>query len=139
MYGVTHLIPARFLCLIAHLVVAVTILWARDANVKASLPLVYTQEDYYNIDTGLIVGLILTLVFLALELVGFVSGVTMFVNLESLFSIVAHASACIALSYFLFEEWPINMFWPVFAFCSALPAVVDTVLMIKKVFLTKSS
>ncbi|XP_038076206.1 transmembrane protein 107-like [Patiria miniata] len=139
MAGITHLIPARFLCLIAHMVVSITILWSRDANIRACLPSSYTQADYNSADTGFLAGLILSLIFIAMELAGFMSGVTMFVNMESLFSITAHAVGAVFLSYFLLEAWPCNTYWYMFGCSSAFPFVVDTFVIISKIFFNKSS
>ncbi|XP_067412565.1 transmembrane protein 107 isoform X1 [Emydura macquarii macquarii] len=44
------LVPARFLTLTAHLVIVITIFWSRDNNVRASLPLQYTQQEYERRD-----------------------------------------------------------------------------------------
>ncbi|XP_033107701.1 transmembrane protein 107-like isoform X1 [Anneissia japonica] len=127
---VTNIVPARFLCLISHLVVAITILWARDANVIASIPADYTQDEYDDKDVSLIVGLVFTLFFIGLELVGFMSGVSMFSNFANLISVIAHASATVSLSYFLFEKWPIYRFWWIFSFCSVVPAFIEMVIII---------
>ncbi|XP_002739405.1 transmembrane protein 107-like [Saccoglossus kowalevskii] len=115
------LVPARFLSLIAHLVILITILWARDANVKACLPLEYTDEQYSAKDTELIIGLSLGIAFIGIELICFMSGTTMFMHSQSLISIGAHASGAVALSFYLFEEWPCDTFWWIFGFCSAFP------------------
>lgn len=128
--AVSQLVPARFLCLIAHLVVTITILWSRDANVRACLPLSFTQSEYDNIDTGLLSGLIVTLILLFLELVGFLSGVSMFIHSAGLLSTLAHASGAVALSYFLFNEWPCDIFWYIFGFCSVFPALVEVIVLI---------
>ncbi|XP_022090254.1 transmembrane protein 107-like [Acanthaster planci] len=139
MAGLTHLIPARFLCIIAHMVVSITILWSRDANLKACLPASYSQEQYDSADRGFLAGLILSLIFIVMELAGFMSGVTIFVNMESLFSITAHSVGAVFLSYFLFEVWPCNTYWYMFGCCSAFPAVIDTGVIISKIFFNKSS
>ncbi|XP_068780114.1 transmembrane protein 107 isoform X1 [Struthio camelus] len=45
------LVPARFLALTAHLVAVLTIFWARDPHVLASLPLEFSPEEYARVDT----------------------------------------------------------------------------------------
>ncbi|KAJ8021548.1 hypothetical protein HOLleu_38791 [Holothuria leucospilota] len=130
MMAVTSLIPARFLCMISHLIIAITLLWSRDGNVKSCLPEDYTDAQYRSVDTGLLIGLILVIVFLAIEIIGFISGVSMFIHLAGLISTGAHASGSIALSYFLFEEWPCYTFWWIFSFCSVVPALIEVVLLI---------
>ncbi|XP_028654094.2 transmembrane protein 107-like isoform X1 [Erpetoichthys calabaricus] len=130
MSAISSLVPARFLTLIAHLVIVITIFWSRENNVLACLPLQYTQQDYNNKDTELIVALSVTLGMFAIELAGFFSGISMFNNSQSLLSIGAHSSASVALLFFLFEQWNCSIYWWIFAFCSALPALIEIVLFI---------
>ncbi|XP_077171880.1 transmembrane protein 107 isoform X3 [Paroedura picta] len=127
---VNGLVPSRFLTLTAHLVIVITIFWSRENNVRASLPLQCTQQEYEKQDTEMVVALSVTLGLFAVELAGFLSGVSMFNNLQSLLSTGAHASAVIALLFFLFEQWDGSQYWWIFAFCSALPAAVEVLLFI---------
>ncbi|XP_053542405.1 transmembrane protein 107 like isoform X5 [Ictalurus punctatus] len=46
MWAISSLVPARFLTLITHLVIVITIFWSRENSVKACLPLTYTVEEY---------------------------------------------------------------------------------------------
>ncbi|PIO34282.1 hypothetical protein AB205_0072430, partial [Aquarana catesbeiana] len=71
---ISSLIPARFLTLLAHLVIVVTIFWSR---VSASL--LSRRLSYW-----LIVALSVTLGMFVIELAGFLSGVSMFNNTQSL-------------------------------------------------------
>ncbi|XP_018598100.1 transmembrane protein 107 isoform X2 [Scleropages formosus] len=130
MSAVNSLVPARFLTLTAHLVIVITIFWSRDNNVRACLPLDFSQEEYNSQDTQLVVALSVTLGLFFIELMGFFSGVSMFNSSQSLLSSAAHASASIALLFFLFEQWSCAIYWWIFAFCSALPAVVEILLFI---------
>lgn len=41
-----------------------------------------------------------------------------------------HASAAIALAYFIFDSWPCGNYWYIFGFCSAFPAVTEIFVMI---------
>ncbi|XP_062993374.1 transmembrane protein 107 isoform X2 [Elgaria multicarinata webbii] len=127
---VTGLVPSRFLTLTAHLVIVITIFWSRESNVRASLPLQSTQEEYENKDTELVVALSVTLGLFAVELAGFLSGVSMFNNVQSLLSLTAHCSASICLSFFVFERWETVTYWYIMGFCSALPAAVEVILFI---------
>ncbi|XP_041479468.1 transmembrane protein 107-like [Lytechinus variegatus] len=135
--ALTNLIPARFLCLIAHLVITVTLIWSRDANVRACLPETYTDTEYNTVDVALIIGLSLSIVFLVIEIIGFMSGVSMFIHPVGLLSTTCHASAAIALSFYLFEEWPCYIFWYIFGFCSAFPALVEIAVLIAVLGLKK--
>ncbi|XP_040202713.1 transmembrane protein 107 isoform X1 [Rana temporaria] len=127
---INSLIPARFLTLLAHLVIVVTIFWSRENNVLACLPVSYTQDQYNAADTQLIVALSVTLGMFVIEMAGFLSGVSMFNNTQSLLSIGAHASASVALLFYLFEGWQCPVIWWIFAFCSAFPAFTEIIVFI---------
>ncbi|XP_036381077.1 transmembrane protein 107-like isoform X1 [Megalops cyprinoides] len=130
MTAVHSLVPARFLTLTAHLVIVITIFWSRENNVRACLPLEFTQEEFNAQDTQLVVALSVTLGLFAVELAGFFSGVSMFNSSQSLLSILAHVSASVSLLFFLFEQWTCDIYWWIFAFCSAIPALVEVFLFI---------
>ncbi|XP_040923738.1 transmembrane protein 107 like isoform X3 [Betta splendens] len=101
-----------------------------ENNVKACLPLDYSQEQYDEQDGKLVVGLAVTLGLFGVELAGFFSGVSMFNCTQGLLSIGAHASASVALLFFLFEQWECDIYWWILSICSVLPAFVEIVLFI---------
>ncbi|XP_055111968.1 transmembrane protein 107 isoform X1 [Symphalangus syndactylus] len=133
---VSGLVPSRFLTLLAHLVVVITLFWSRDSNIQACLPLRFTPEEYDKQDVHplplcrLVAALSVTLGLFAVELAGFLSGVSMFNSTQSLISIGAHCSASVALSFFMFERWECTTYWYIFVFCSALPAVTEMALFV---------
>ncbi|XP_039356029.1 transmembrane protein 107-like isoform X5 [Mauremys reevesii] len=127
---VSGLVPARFLTLTAHLVIIITIFWSRDNNVLASLPLQYSQQQYQRQDVELVVALAVTLGLFAVELAGFLAGVSMFNKTQSLLSLAAHCSASICLSFFVVERWESATYWYILAFCSALPAAFEILLFV---------
>ncbi|CAK8690649.1 transmembrane protein 107-like [Clavelina lepadiformis] len=124
------LIPARFLVLVAHLVIVITMFWSLDQNIQACLPVSYTTDQYSSQRTLLIVLLSITLGMFLLELIGFVGGFSMFNSTQSLLSIGAHAGACVALSFYLFDQWDCGLYGYIFGFCSVLPAVTETTVII---------
>lgn len=130
MSAINSLVPARFLTIIAHLVIVITIFWSRENNVKACLPLDFTQEEYDIEDKKLVVALGVTLGLFAIELAGFFSGVSMFNSSQSLLSTGVHASASVALLFFLFEQWECDIYWWILALCSFLPAFVEVLLFV---------
>ncbi|XP_029360696.1 transmembrane protein 107 like isoform X4 [Echeneis naucrates] len=65
MSAVSSLVPARFLTIIAHLVIVITIFWSRENNVKASLPLEFTQEEYDYEDRSVLPAFVEILLFIA--------------------------------------------------------------------------
>uniref|UniRef100_F6WK53 Transmembrane protein 107 n=2 Tax=Ornithorhynchus anatinus TaxID=9258 RepID=F6WK53_ORNAN len=127
---VTGLVPSRFLTLVAHLVIVITMFWSREINVRASLPLEFTKEEYDSQDRQLVIALSVTLGLFVVELAGFFSGISMFNGTQSLLSVAAHASASVSLSFFIFERWECTAYWYIFTFCSALPAATELVLFV---------
>ncbi|XP_067173568.1 transmembrane protein 107 [Apteryx mantelli] len=124
------LVPARFLALTAHLVAVLTILWAREPHVLASLPLEFAPEEYARADTELLVALGTTVALLALELGGFFAGVSMFHPPQALLSATAHGGATLALGFFLFERWGCGAYWGVLGAGSVLPAATELLLLV---------
>ncbi|KAK0061365.1 transmembrane protein 107 [Biomphalaria pfeifferi] len=126
----TGLVPARFLTLIAHLVLVIVVFWTRDENVKMCLPEDYTSSDFNDKDIEMIVALSITLGLFAVEFIGFMGGITMFMPFQALLSTAAHSGAAIALAYFLFDQWPCHWYWYIFGFCSAFPACMEIIYII---------
>ncbi|XP_048221578.1 transmembrane protein 107 isoform X1 [Perognathus longimembris pacificus] len=132
---VSGLVPSRFLTLLAHLVVVITLFWSRQhpglpASPVHSRGVSETGHPVSFWDGGLVVALSVTLGLFAVELAGFLSGVSMFNSTQSLISIAAHCSASVSLSFFIFERWECTTYWYIFAFCSALPAVTEMALLV---------
>ncbi|KAK2184090.1 hypothetical protein NP493_283g04012 [Ridgeia piscesae] len=128
--GVNGLVPARFLTLVSHLIITIVIFMNLDENVTACLPLDHTSADYDFNTNLLMVGLILTLVFLGIEFVCFLSGISMFMPIQCLISTFAHAGASIALSYFIVDVWKCYNYYYVFAICSAFPVFTELVVVV---------
>ncbi|KAK3521052.1 hypothetical protein QTP86_031802 [Hemibagrus guttatus] len=127
---INSLVPARFLTLTAHLVMVITIFWSRESNIKSCLPLDFTEEQYTTEENRLIIALSVTLCLFAIELLGFFSGVSMFNSNQGVLSMACHCSASVALSFFVTQQWECWVYWIIFAFCSAVPAVCELVLII---------
>ncbi|XP_052820733.1 transmembrane protein 107-like isoform X2 [Mya arenaria] len=122
---VTGLVPARFLTIISHLVLVIVIFWSRKPNIESCLPRSYTQAEYDEKDLQMIIALSVSLGLFAIELIGFLGGLTMFSSFQALLSTSAHAGAFVALSFYLFEIWPCSWYWYIFGLCSAFPGVTE--------------
>ncbi|KAL8597082.1 hypothetical protein ACOMHN_057571 [Nucella lapillus] len=133
----TGLVPARFLTIIAHLVIVIVIFWSRDENVRTCLPENYSTTEYDDKDLQLFIGLVVTLGLFLLELIGFMGGLTMFFPFQSLLSTTAHSGATVALAYFLFDTWPCHWYWYIFGFCSAFPAFTEIISIVGILFFKK--
>ncbi|KAM4678270.1 transmembrane protein 107 isoform 2-T3 [Discoglossus pictus] len=127
---ISSLVPSRFLTLIAHLVIVIIIFWSRENNVLACLPLDYTQQEFASRDTELLVALSITLGLFVIEFAGFLSGVSMFNNTQSLLSLTVHCAASVSLSLFVSQKWECFTYWYIFGFCSALPAFTEILIFI---------
>ncbi|XP_053426581.1 transmembrane protein 107 isoform X5 [Nycticebus coucang] len=116
---ISGLVPSRFLTLLAHLVVVITLFWSRESNILACLPLRFTSEEYEKQDIQLVVALSITLGLFAVELAGFLSGVSMFNSTQSLI--------CILSVWPLFPHDFISITTP---YTSALPTVTEMALFV---------
>ena len=67
--AVSGLVPTRFLTLISHFVLTLTVLMSREDNVMACLPMEFNQMEYDRKDTELATGLGVTIGLLAIEMV----------------------------------------------------------------------
>ena len=130
MLQASGLVPTRFLTLIGHLVLVITILLSREDNVRACLPFEHSEREFDRKEVELSAGLGVAIGLLVLELLGLLSGLSMFAPTVTLLSIAAHATACVALAYFALDVWDCNLYWWIFGFCSALPAFAEMLLMI---------
>ncbi|XP_066905282.1 transmembrane protein 107-like isoform X1 [Halyomorpha halys] len=124
------LIPARFLILLANLIILILALWTRDGNVVASLPYEFEEEEYYFKDKELIVGLSLGIAFIGVEFIGFFSGISMFKPSIGLLSIFLHGLSCVLTSQWLIHSWQASSYWLIFGAFSILPAAVESINMI---------
>ncbi|XP_052712896.1 transmembrane protein 107-like isoform X2 [Crassostrea angulata] len=122
---ISGIVPARFLTIVAHVIILIILFWAKDDNIKQCLPSTYTQSEYDSKDTEMIIGLSVGLGLMLIELIGFIGGISMFMPFQSMLSVACHAGAVIALFFFLFEFWPCSYYWYIFGFCSAFPAVTE--------------
>ena len=125
--------------MVAHLIITVTLLLSRDENVRACLPLDHSKNDFARKDVELATGLGAAIGLLIIEFMGFLSGLSMFgAPSIALTSIIAHATASVALGYFAIDVWDCDLYWWIFVTCSGLPALLEIFLMIGVLGLKKS-
>uniref|UniRef100_UPI00398ECAD2 transmembrane protein 107 like isoform X4 n=1 Tax=Pristiophorus japonicus TaxID=55135 RepID=UPI00398ECAD2 len=113
----SSLVPSRFLTLVAHLLIVINIFWSRESSVLACLPPTYTSRQYQSRDTEMIVALSVTLGMFLIELLGFLSGVSMFNSTQNLICILQTVTHNLELI-------------PEMARTSAFPACSEIVIMI---------
>eukprot|EP00037_Helgoeca_nana_P000927 m.24463 g.24463 ORF g.24463 m.24463 type:complete len:141 (-) comp11247_c0_seq1:212-634(-) len=126
--GGASLIPARFLLMLAHFVVAVCAFFEKDALVQACDRVDTTQDDTRKDE--LLAALILTMICFGVEFASFFSGVSMFNNPISILSIVCHAAGALAFSFLIIDTMCSNeSIWYIWAFCSLLPVLYEAALL----------
>uniref|UniRef100_A0A672S7C2 Transmembrane protein 107 n=1 Tax=Sinocyclocheilus grahami TaxID=75366 RepID=A0A672S7C2_SINGR len=124
-------VPARFLTLVAHLVIVIIIFWSRENSVRACLPLDYTNEEYRLEDTRYDAE-VTPLLFLK-DILGFLmttESQDLGLTSHPKDAIGCHASGSVALLFFLFEQWTCSIYWWIFGFCSVIPALYEMVLFV---------
>ena len=126
--------------MVAHLIITITLLLSRDENVRACLPLDHAPVDFARKDVELATGLGAAIGLLVIEFMGFFSGLSMFgAPSITLTSIIAHATATVALGYFALDVWDCDLYWWIFGLCSGLPALLEIFLMIGVLGLKKNA
>ncbi|KRZ87045.1 Transmembrane protein, partial [Trichinella sp. T8] len=136
---IQKLIPARFLLITAHVVITVCIIWSRDMNVIAGLPDKYSPDDYSRKDFEFTIALCLSFACFFVEYVGFLCGISMFIPACAFFSSTVHFVSTLILVAFIFGEWSSSVYWYIWAFCCALPAAVELVVVLKTLLLHSAS
>ncbi|KFD53724.1 hypothetical protein M514_05429 [Trichuris suis] len=76
-------------------------------------------------DVEFTVALSLTMICFLVEYMGFLSGVSMFNTAFSFLSTILHAAGTVTLSIFILKLWSSYLYWYIFGFCSAFPAVCE--------------
>ena len=126
--------------MISHLVITITLLLSREENVRACLSLDHSRPEFERKDVELATGLGAAIGLIIIEFMGFLSGLSMFgAPSVTLISITAHASATVALGYFALDVWDCDLYWWIFALCSALPALLEIFLLIGVLGLKKTA
>jgi hypothetical protein len=65
------------------------------------------------------------MLFFLVQLVGFWTGLTMFLHTHNFFHVIFHVAGCIATCLFILEGSHSNLYWIYFAFFNALPGVLE--------------
>lgn len=136
----SSLIPLRFMALLGHLVIVVVILWTRDEVVKVCVDWDQPEslgQQMQSKNTEMTVAFSLTIACVAIELLCFLTGVSMFYPLHSFLSFLSHAIACIGLGLFVLDGWECGLVWWLFAIFTLIPAVSEILLISSVIFFKK--
>uniref|UniRef100_A0A915HNM5 Transcription initiation factor TFIID subunit 12 n=1 Tax=Romanomermis culicivorax TaxID=13658 RepID=A0A915HNM5_ROMCU len=106
-----NMVATRFLTLTAHFVVTIAIFWNRKENVLSNLPLKYSARDYDDKDLQFYEAFNVFLSFIFAKIfMGFLAT-------------TLHTSACVTLAFYVWDVWPCDWYWIIFAFFALLPAL----------------
>ncbi|XP_027196571.2 transmembrane protein 107-like [Dermatophagoides pteronyssinus] len=129
------IISLRFISLVAHLVLVILFISNRDYNVRICLSWNHTDNEYWSKDYELVVGLSLSIVFLILELLSFITGITMIHPKQTLFSFCLHTFGTISLTSFILDGWQCQLFWWLFVGTILLPFLTESYIVIHTILL----
>ena len=85
----------------------------------------------FNLSYRLTVALSVMIGLCSIEILSFISGLSLYSNLQSFLSIAFHLAAAISMLYFLFSRACSDQIWSIFATCSCLPFVTEIVTIIR--------
>ncbi|KAJ8917744.1 hypothetical protein NQ315_005195 [Exocentrus adspersus] len=88
MYYNSRLIPARFLILISHFTICVTLLWNSKESARSCLPERVSEYSILSLHTQLVAGLSVAIALLCFEMLAFLLGFTMFNDNSTLLCIL---------------------------------------------------
>ena len=121
------LVPVRFLCTLAHLICVWLLTYTKDANITSSLSLDYTQQQWNTIDTSINWAAGLHFTCFTIELLGLLTGISLFKPAIHTFDIFAHFCGALILSWTIINSWHYNYIWIVWGFFSLIPALLEIV------------
>ncbi|CAH8861533.1 unnamed protein product [Trichobilharzia szidati] len=98
--------------------------------------LLYSQlaDEYFEY----IISFSLSVIFVMLELCGFLSGATMFKNIQNIISISCHFSGTILTAHFIIRSWKIGCYWYGFGFTVCFPLLLEIWNVMSKVWFRNS-
>lgn len=134
------LIPLRFMVLMGHFVIIVVMLWSREEIVNVCVdwdePETLVQQTQSK-DIELTTAFSLSVACVSIELLCFLTGISMFYPLHSFLCFLCHAFACIGLGMFVIDGWECGLVWWLFALFTLIPALAEVVLISSILFFKK--
>jgi len=103
----THdtLIPTRFMSTICFLVATIMVFSTMAENILMALPPNYSESSYRSNSTSFTFALVLTLISIGVNLLGFMLGFSMFMPAVCVLNIVSHTVGCIYTCVFIMQSW----------------------------------
>ncbi|XP_061422265.1 transmembrane protein 107 [Lethenteron reissneri] len=100
-----------------------------EENLIACIPVPRITENQTPTNE-VVIPLALTLAALGVELIGFITGMSVHSSSQSLLSIGCHSSAGITMAFYLFDYLACDAAWWLLGFCSVPPAVLEVVVVL---------
>ena len=124
---IAYVIPAKFLGTSFWLILLLTLLDSYENNVKAGVD---DESDDGKVSeseakTGIVIGLVLSILFVIIEIVIIFVGSTMFFDKSNMIQFMSHALGSIILITFMLETWRYQSFWAIWLFFSVGPFLFE--------------
>ncbi|XP_047741128.1 transmembrane protein 107 [Hyalella azteca] len=115
-----NLAGVRFLCLVSHLILLITLLVDMEETIHASLPLRHTLDEKLSIQTHLTAVFSAGVAMAAVELTGLLLGISILAPMTALCSVLCHSVAVLCLLQSLLDAWPLSLHVCLLLCCSFL-------------------
>lgn len=131
--AVPVLVPLRFIALVSHFVALSTLIWSRTPVVTGCLdwsdgeP---TNAEYKSKDVEMVTAICISLICCSIELVGFISGLSLFNNLHCFTSFLGHVLAIFSLVLIVYGRVTCSLIWLIVAAFSVTPATCEVAIII---------
>jgi hypothetical protein len=127
----SQLIPTRFLLTMAHFIAVLMVFYTKQNNIANSLASDYTQGDYNQATSSVLAAVWLSILCLALEFLGMLSGVSLFMRSLSGFAILSHFTGGILICWYIVEAWHFVTIWYLWAFFCVPTAALEAIAFIR--------
>jgi len=121
------LIPTKFIFIITHLLSTIVILSANQQNIYATLgsKVNVASDAYDGAHSGIVAACVITIIFLAFELIFLFLGYTLFYDRLNLFQCIMHALATLTYAWYNLDSWQWYTIWYLFGFLTVIPFLVE--------------
>lgn len=127
----SQMIPTRFLCTMGHFIALIMVFYTKKNNLRASLVDNNSSSDYLNANSELLAALWLCIICFAIEWIGILMGVSIFITFVNAFDILAHFMGGVLVCWFIIETWHYQTMWYFFVFFNLLPASLEIISFIR--------
>ena len=129
------LVPARFLLTVGHLVVVILAFSSQQGNVASGLTTAASAADGAALASSLQAALALSVISLAAQLAGLLSGATLLASRLNVLHCLLHFFGGVLTAFFVADQWPAGSFWAIAVIFNFLPcgAEVSSILLARQI------